>query len=391
MLAQDASTTVAERPQHAVTDAERLVFIDRVRVALTILVILQHLSLTYGAAGPWYYQEPVAEGSAAQIVLTIFILVNQAFFMGVFFLISAYFAARACGRKGAGQFTKDRLIRLGIPLVLYCLFLNPIAMLGHRFGDRSSDWLSTLPYWQFYLIGMTPGPLWFVETLLAFTIIYALWSRWSTPLDPPRASAGVPLRYRQIAGFVVILTLTTFIFRLWAPIGWFIPILDLPSLSHFPQYVALFIVGIVAYRRNWLASTPDAMGRVGFIVAMVASSVLLPVSLTDVTALVGGPHWQAFTYALWEALFCVGICLGVLTFFRRHWNSHGGLGGYLSARAYTAYIIHAPILVGLAFAMRGLDAHPLAKFALAAVIAIPLCFWSASLVRRLPLARQILR
>ena len=390
MLAQNGRAATTESPRHAAIAVQRLVFVDHVRVALTILVVLQHLALTYGAIGPWYYQEVVPEESLAQAVLTIFILINQAFFMGLFFLISAYFIPKSFDHKGSAEFLKDRLIRLGIPLLIYTVCLNPLAMLGFRFTNHGGSWLLSLPFWQYYLASITPGPLWFVETLLFFDILYALWRKFTRTQERYRVNDDITIKYRDVIVFILALTATTFVVRIWVPIGIFIPVLDLPTASHFPQYISLFILGIVAYRRGWFTNVTDSMGRAGFGIAVVTTILLLPLTLSNVRAFVGGVHWQALAYALWESLFCVGMCIGMLTLFRRRFNYQGVLGRFLSTHAYTVYIIHAPIIVGLAFAMREIDLSPLVKFAGAALIAIPLCFWSASLVRRLPHARHIL-
>ena len=37
---------------------ERIVFVNRYRGFLVSLVVLIHTSITYGAAGSWYYSEP---------------------------------------------------------------------------------------------------------------------------------------------------------------------------------------------------------------------------------------------------------------------------------------------------------------------------------------------
>lgn len=39
--------------------------------------------------------------------------------MGFFFLLSGYFAAISYERKGAVRFARERLLRLGIPLLVY--------------------------------------------------------------------------------------------------------------------------------------------------------------------------------------------------------------------------------------------------------------------------------
>src|SRR5580704_10042042 len=79
-----------------VATRSRTTFIDNLRVALTVLVIFQHAGITYGAFGAWYYHE-LPEGSS--LGLSLFCVVNQAFFMGFFFLIAGYFTPGAFDRK----------------------------------------------------------------------------------------------------------------------------------------------------------------------------------------------------------------------------------------------------------------------------------------------------
>ena len=69
---------------------DRLLFIDNLRSMLTILVVLHHLAITYGAVGSWYYTERPAD-SASVIGLSIVVALNQGYFMGLFFFIAGYF------------------------------------------------------------------------------------------------------------------------------------------------------------------------------------------------------------------------------------------------------------------------------------------------------------
>ena len=104
--------------------AGRLLFVDDIRVFLTILVVLHHLMVIYAGTGNWPYTEGMQDASAAmqgdvsEALGGWFCAVNQAYFMDLFLLISAYFVPGSYDRKGAGRFLKDRLIRLGIPLAL---------------------------------------------------------------------------------------------------------------------------------------------------------------------------------------------------------------------------------------------------------------------------------
>ncbi len=65
--------------------AARMFFIDNLRSALIVLVVLHHLALIYGAGAPFYYVEPPFNDPLAYVVLLIFIATNQAWFMGAFF------------------------------------------------------------------------------------------------------------------------------------------------------------------------------------------------------------------------------------------------------------------------------------------------------------------
>ena len=84
------------------------------------------------------------------------------------------------------------------------------------------------------------------------------------------------------------------------------------------------------------------------------------------------------------------MSLGLITLFRRYFDRQGRLGRFLSQHAFTVYIIHAPVIVFLAIALRGIHPEQLLKFGLAAVFGVPLCFAVAYLVRKIPYATRIL-
>jgi magnesium-transporting ATPase (P-type) len=157
------------------------------------------------------------------------------------------------------------------------------------------------------------------------------------------------------------------------------------------------MAGIVAYRRNWFMGIPDRTGKLWFGVALFFILVLFPIVFLLGGALdgntepyMGGLHWQALAFAIWEQFVGVGVILALLVFFRRRLNRQGALAKNLSACTYTVYFIHAPVLVFLGLALRGFEAHPLLKFTLVAPLAVALCFAIAFLLKRLPLVRSVL-
>src|SRR5882757_10572481 len=104
---------------------KKIYYIDHLKVVLTVLVILHHSFITFGAPGGWYYTQKTTQ-MGALIPMTMFVAVNQAFFMGFFFFLSAYFVGPSFNKKGAAKFVSDRLVRLGLPLVFYSFILSPL-------------------------------------------------------------------------------------------------------------------------------------------------------------------------------------------------------------------------------------------------------------------------
>ena len=95
---------------------KRLLFLDNLKVCLTVLVIFHHAGQAYGDGGGWAYHP----SNPAEFMPWIwhFFSVNAAFFMGLFFLISGYFVPTSFDKQGAKVFVQKKLIRLGIPLLL---------------------------------------------------------------------------------------------------------------------------------------------------------------------------------------------------------------------------------------------------------------------------------
>jgi glucans biosynthesis protein C len=213
----------------------RLLFIDNLRVLLICGVVVLHLAVTYGAAGSWYYHDP-AQDMLTTALLTILTATGQSCGMGIFFLISAYFTPGSYDRKGPASFLSDRLVRLGIPLLLYDLLLDPLVVYiaGGLHG----------PYWSFYsdymlhVGGIGSGPVWFLALLLLFTIFYVAWRGLTKQRPHAAEKPGKLPSYGAIYGFIFALGLVSFVVRIWWPAGRVFQPLNL-QLAYLPQYISL--------------------------------------------------------------------------------------------------------------------------------------------------------
>jgi glucan biosynthesis protein C len=385
------------------TKTTRLFFVDNLRILLTILVILHHLVSMYGGPGGWYYKEGRLDGISLSL-LTLFMVVNQSFFMGSFYLLAGYFAPGSYDRKGGARFLIDRLVRLGIPLVVYVLLFNPFVRYAAEIGIWALNrnffkiWGWNGAYWKYAARflrdrrGTVVGPMWFVEALLIFTLVYWAWRVVARPAPVQAQRESKPPTNLTVAVFALVLGLLTFVVRIRWPVGWSLEPLGL-QFAHFPQYIGAFVAGIIAYRRNGFRGIPDAVGRFWQRVAVVLI-VLFPVLLTaaggELDPFLGGFGREAAVLALWEQFLGVAMMVSLLVLFRNRFNRQGSLAKAMAASSYAAFILHGPVLVLLAVNVKRVQQPPQVKIALLAPVAVFLCFSIGYLLRKLPLANRIL-
>lgn len=390
----------SEKQQSART---RLFFIDHLRTTLVILVVLHHLALIYGGIPPFYYYEPPVNEPIAWLSAIAFVLVNQAWFMGAFFLLAGYFTPGSYDRKGPASFLTDRLLRLGIPLILFIFVLSPIAFIGLWQMPAGLGGITEPPTWQTYPYLIGDGPLWFVALLLIFNVGYVGW-RMVTPRPVSSLlSDPSPPSYLSIGIFMLLLALPSYLIRIVVPLGksvnLFVYFLSFPTLAYLPQYLSFFLLGIIAARRDWFRTLPTVMGRRGFVIALVATVTLGVLGFLSFLKAIdsgatqippfGDGTWQSAVYALWDSIFAVGMALGLITLFRGFVNGQGRFGRFLAQQSYAVYVFHIPITVLLAVALKGIALPALLKFGLMALITIPVCFVVAYLVRRIPFASKV--
>lgn len=361
----------------AVGKGARLLYVDNLRVALTVLVVLHHAALSFMGT------DPVASG-----VLTMFVVVNQAYFMGLFFLIAGYFVPGSVARKGGVAFLRDRLMRLLLPLVGYVVVLSPVTALDANSGADLGG-----PWWRLYLENLSVGALWFLEVLLAFTVAYAVLAmvageriRRVLPASPdpqPLLSAV------EAVLWIVGVALLTYLLRTVLPVG--AQLLNLPTPSHLPQYVAMFLLGAVAYRYDWFNQISARAGRAGFVGAAAATVILLPLALMHMpTALGASWHWSSFAYAVWESTLCVGLSVGLLSLFRRRFDRQGRVAAFLSAHAFTVFLLHLPVIACLTQIVGEFPGVPFLGFVINGSLAVAISFAAAYPLRSLTPLRRVL-
>jgi peptidoglycan/LPS O-acetylase OafA/YrhL len=371
--------------------AGRLIFIDVLRVAVIALVIAHHAAQPYGpTGGDWPVEDP---GNIDW--LGSFFAVNAAFFMGLLFLLAGYFVPRSYDRRGTGGFMMGRWKRIGLPLAFFALFIHvPLVYLLDEDSDSFGGFIANAYKngWQEVYLH-----LWFLGHLLLYSALYVAWRRWADR-RPGSEQRALPVPgHLAFLGFAAGLALLTWVVRFWWPIDEWTPLLFVLAAepAHLVQYVSLFAVGIMAYRGDWLRKLRTTTGLTWLVIGVGGAAGgyalrALSRDTWDDLFTTGGTDFRSLVYSAWEAVICVGLCVGLIVLFRQVFTRENRLLAAMATASYAAYILHLLMVVGLQSGFEGTDVPVLAKFGLVTLLSVILAFGLGYLSRRIPGLRVVL-
>jgi len=243
--------------------------------------------------------------------------------------ISGIFTPSSLDRKGAYDFMRDRVKRLGLPALVYYLLLGPLLyylsyqMMGARISyGQGGSWIHA-------------GPPWFVIVLLCFNVIYAVShdkaERLKVALPSPAAlvmiGACLGATQENAGGH------SFFIF--------------MDGVGQLVGSTFFFTAGILAKRNKWLEEFEQwSMTKIWFLRILS----LCGIGMCFLSNILQWLHYQklpglqaGIVYGIWK----VAVSLTLIDLFRRRFNEGGALTKFASDAAYTVYLIH-PYIVTLA-------------------------------------------
>jgi fucose 4-O-acetylase-like acetyltransferase len=351
------------------TASERDLSIDRLRSVMTALVIFHHTAITYGAPGSWFWTQLKPSGAPSSRLLALFVSTNQAYFMGLFFLLAGSYTKSSTEIKDYARFILDRFVRLGLPLLAFGIVLGPATAGIVNYAEGNGFWVVFSYLWQHKQF--IDGPLWFAQALLIFSLGYCLWraawvkaGRGATLGQAERKARPVPSGWWWLLSALAVGAASLEI-RQFVPVGENVFRLQ---LGYFCRLLFLFAAGIRAWRNDWLWQLGWRNALVGIVASMVAWP-LLPLSVALARKMgqprqnfSGGFSWASIVYALWEPFVAWGLIALWLLASRTWINRPWGFLTWLSRRAYAVYILHPLVLVSLALLLHGWVAPALPKF-----------------------------
>ncbi|MBX7165063.1 MAG: acyltransferase [Pirellulales bacterium] len=412
------ATTSTLEPSPPVPEAPaqppRLWFVDNLRVFIIIVVLTHHMGNPYGSRGWWYYMLP--ESQPTSKATSRLMMLNPSFTMAVLLTFSGYLLPTSFDRRGMRSYTVEKFIRLGIPLLLGGMVMLPLLQYyafhmhwGYRgyasfwdyyaqawmgWGERPPNWNG--PGWP----DRNLGHLWYIEHLLFYSVCYGLWRWWFAP-GTTRAEHGPLPGHLAILGYGILIGLITFAVRIFWSYNDVTTVLGFLQIdmSHLPQWLPFFFVGLAAYRYQWLYRLPARTGYVWFAVAVALAAFNVFVAVLpwfepyflSLTAHHAGFTLPNFCKSMWESLWCTSAAVGLIVVFREHLQVRLPLTVAMAASAYAVHVFHPPMVVGLQFAMDSWNASAFTKYAVGSLLSVVLCYGVAHwFILRIPYARRIL-
>lgn len=365
-------------------------WIDNLKVLLITAIIAIHAVLSYaGTVEVWTYTEfrEVTLHPITEAALIVVVAPFGFFMIALLFLVAGLLTPGSVARKGVRRFTADRLLRLGVPFLVFVLLLEPTLtyLLEHPLGDAPGSWAEE------YLgaeQSLDTGPLWFVGVLLIYSLVYAGW----VALRPARPHR--PITMRLLVLLMVGVTVASFLVRLVYPYGSEAGRSDL-QFWEWPACMAAFGLGVVAWQQGWSNRVPPGLRRrcrSVTLVALVAMVALLAgAGLTDrVDDLFGGCNALALLFAVIEAPLTLCGPIWLLGMAQLRLDRHYRGDEVLNRTCYAAFIVQGFVLIGLAYALRAVAAPAEVKALVVATGGVTGSYGLAWLLLRIPGVGRVL-
>lgn len=347
----------------------RLDYLDAVRSFALIMGIIFHASLSFI---PVFIGWAVMDISTSGFV-SIFIMINHSFRMGLFFLIAGFFSRMKFHQQGVQIFLKSRWVKIVLPFIIGCFLLKPLIISGWIMGAESMRGdvnilngfsASYASLWELPKSMFTGTHLWFLYYLLIISVsviflrtLIGLHKPMNNKLTQWSDSAIFWLSNSRMSVFVVAIPTVA---CLWFMDHWGV---DTPDKSLVPDipvsllYGAFFLFGWLLNRHSSLMEKFADLTWYKLILGLCA--IVVSAVLSSFEVRFGHAYYLyvkagfLFSYAvmMWSLVsITIGVC-------QRLFTRSSSLVRYIADSSYWLYLIHLPIVVWLQIAFAELPLH----------------------------------
>ena len=316
---------------------ERLHSLDFLRAFALLMGVLLHVLMLF--------LEPF-DGSEPRLGASIIFIWIHTWRMPLFMLLAGFFTALSLSKRNTGNYSFNRLIRLGVPLLLLWSVIPAI--------DEEASRLFKVPElisWFFYDVPFTfrLDHLWFLYYLLIFYSILLL------------IKTAVPFIYSFILGFELSLSR---VLMVWLPILILLSPLNKPTggilgndpvifgeinLGSMLFMASFFMIGMQAYKSSQFL---ENLQRIRFWLPSLIVFSLIPIGLLAWGGVKDEPFAFSGLMELWivnslsgsAALF---LALSIMGLAMHKISSSGQILRWLVKLSYPIYVFHLMFVISV--------------------------------------------
>ena len=349
----------------ATSTPDRLHGLDAIRGFALLLGVVLHASMSYLPGAQYFWTAHDSDPSSA---LSLAFYVPHMFRMLLFFLLAGFFGRMALQRVGAKRFVKDRLKRIGIPLLVgWPLVFTAILVVliwGAMLANGGNLPAESPPGPAFTPDDFPLTHLWFLYVLLMlYTAALALHGI-VVALDRNgrlRAAGDRVTRVLASVGGPVLLALPLGLSLILQP-EWFMWFgIPTPDRSLYPNLAAIvgfggaFALGwllqcrqhlLRSWERSWPWHLTLALIGTGVCLGLVGIAPDLTPAARDAGTLA---YAACYGLAAWSWTFAlIGLTL-------RYLSGFNATRRYLADASYWIYLVHLPLVMALQVVASRLD------------------------------------
>ena len=378
----------ATTPAHLIADPEdnRLRYVDAVRVWAVAIVFVVHVAEVFNPWDEWHITNGERSRVAGEIAL-----IAAPWLMPIIMLLAGVSAWYSLQRRGNGEYVRERIVRVLVPLVIGTLTLVPPQVYLER-RLRGQFRGSFIEFYPHFFQGIYPNGnlswhhLWFLAHLFLYSLIaLPLFRHWR------RNDGGRTMRWAArvsgTPGGILWLAIPLILERnlLWG-LSPERHMLASDWSNHALLFVA-YVYGFVLAATPWLGRAIDAQWPRALATALIGTAGLSVGAWLGIVPTRIPPPYSLEYLAFWT-LYAIGawawmvVILGVA---RRWLDGDSAVVRYGQRTGYTVYIVHQPIIVAVAYVVVQTSASVAWKFTMIFVISALATYLSAELISRLPI------
>jgi len=335
----------------------RKYYIDNLRSFAILLLFPYHIFMIYNNWGELFYitGEPL-------FIPSNFIGITWIWIMPLLFAIAGMSSRYALEKRSSGEYVKERVHKLFIPLIFGILLIIPIqSYLASLFHTGHANYLNYFTKVT-DLYGcdgaFTPGQLWFILFLFVISMVCLPFMIWYKKKSVGTLGDNVPLIFIILMGLLPCIAQNDLF-----------EVLDIGG-KHILEYTVYFLLGYFFLSNDKVLEKLDKYRFLILGLFVIYTAFMFFIL-----------HGEFFEAASW---------LGVLTFLgigRHYLNFSGRISNYLSKSSFGVYIFHQSLIVIVAYFVFQITDKPITQMLIIFPIAIITTYLTFELCKRLHITR----